>query len=395
MEMNSNLWSESIKELFDGIITGVPIEFREFVKVLLKDTTEGKCAKRNGTSITEDDLLISLFEITPEPFKKDATENAIKLGIDVSKYLNKESSSDEETLSIERIHKDLENGASMVGVDFNAEAVQKVLHTFSSFFLKSPVSFRTTTKDKLSRDLSLRYVELFKAHDPMSLASSNNLLQINDHPVYNLIPGLQSTGHNLGYGIDLNVSKGLSKIWSFFTSPISTEEAINIRNLAPGVKKHKDYFLDHDLKTVSVFGADYLSNTMNIYFMIFDNSLFPKNKIAKMLKDLNLFIPTNDILERCSNNITIYFTFNWETEKVQRICFGMVAENKSELPNNLGEELQEFVDNPPIFRNTRRFIYSISMSEKTYFTKIEPDYTGTMIDLMMEGVHTVGKILNK
>ncbi len=291
MEMNNNLWSEPIKSLFDGIILGVPTEFRDFVKVLLKDTTEGKCNNRNGTSVTENDLLTSLFEITPEPFKKDATENAIKLGVDVSKYLNEEAPQ-EDKLSIERICEDLEKGANMVGVEFNTTEVQNVLHAFRDYFLGSPLSFRTTTKDQLSRDLSLRYVELFKGHDPITIASSNNLLQTNGHAMHGLIPGIQSTGHNLGYGNDLNVSKGLSKIWSFFTSPITTEEAVNINSLPPGVKKHKDYFLKHDLNIVSVFGADYLSNTMNIYFMIFDNSQFFKNKIARMLEDLNLFIPS-------------------------------------------------------------------------------------------------------
>jgi hypothetical protein len=106
------------------------------------------------------------------------------------------------------------------------------------------------------------------------------------------------------------------------------------------------------LNIVSVFGADYLSDTMNIYFMIFDNSQFPQKKIAKMLEDLNLFIPPDDILKRCENNITIYFTFDWKSEKVQRICFGIVAENKSELPKFLQDELNEFIDNPPSFNHT-------------------------------------------
>ena len=218
--------------------------------------------------------------------------------------------------------------------------------------------------------------------DAYTTAINEGLLEKSDHPIHEMHSTINKNFDILGYGVDLNVKKGLAKLWTLIV-PISIDKAYSILNIPRSVKKHADFFTKHGLNTFSLFALDFLSNTLNIYFMIKDPTTSNPELYKSMLDDLNFDIDSSEVLEKCCEARTIYFTFNWESELIERVCFGMVCPSKDDVPVNFHPLMKQFVEEAPFADDIRRFIYSIAFSRKGNYFKVENDYNGTMIELLM------------
>ena len=189
----------------------------------------------------------------------------------------------------------------------------------------------------------------------------------------------------MGYGVDVNVAAGLTKIWTFFQIPQPMEKAYAMSSLPESIKAHADYFLKYDLDVFHLFALDYSKKTLNLYFMVKEPGKFPPEKIAGMLEDLGFEVPQPEMLEFCSKAITIYYTFTWDSPEVQRVCFGVIASAPDEIPTHLDPLIEQYVENVPFFTENRKFIYGITFAPENIYIKIENDYNDSMTDLMEKG----------
>ena len=82
-------WKNEVKELFEKVLLGIPEMVRPAVKPALFEAAEKKCEERKGEQVTELDLVVALFEVTPPAFQPTMIEDLTKLGIDYDKYLPK------------------------------------------------------------------------------------------------------------------------------------------------------------------------------------------------------------------------------------------------------------------------------------------------------------------
>ena len=80
-------WSNEIEELYETITSPVPEAFRESVKPMLREAAEKTARLRNSRFVSREDLLASLFEITPPAFQPTVVEDLKKLGIDTERYV--------------------------------------------------------------------------------------------------------------------------------------------------------------------------------------------------------------------------------------------------------------------------------------------------------------------
>ncbi|MFX1339378.1 MAG: hypothetical protein ACFFDK_12270, partial [Promethearchaeota archaeon] len=80
-------WSNEINELFNKIMALTPEMFRKSIKPMWREAAEKTARLRNSGYISKDDLLSSLFEITPEAFKPTVANDLNKLGIDTQRYI--------------------------------------------------------------------------------------------------------------------------------------------------------------------------------------------------------------------------------------------------------------------------------------------------------------------
>ena len=287
---------------------------------------------------------------------------------------------------LEKMHIDIIKAAEVADAPYNEDIIRRILTAYKDFFKGSVVTFVTSTKPKEKRSLSVRYVELDVKHDPYEIAVSNNLLKQEKHLIHHLLTEIKRNYPLMGYGVDADVNYGVSKIWSFFQIPQPIEKAFKTPAVPESIQKFSDYFKKYDLDVFHLFALDFRNKTANVYFMVKELDAYPTDKVASMISDLNLQVPSQEVLEHCSKALTIYLTFTWESSTVDRICFGTGVDDPSLIPTHLDPVLKKYSQGAPFQTDDRRFIYSITPSRTGDYIKIENDYMGEMINLMKFGI---------
>jgi hypothetical protein len=290
--------------------------------------------------------------------------------------------------SLEQLVRDIEYTAELAEAPYNKDAVMSVLNVYKDFFTGSALSLVTNTRPRGKRHLGVRYVEKSVPHDAYAMALENGLLQRQGHPIDDLIPEIQSKTQVIGYGVDLSAHRGLAKIWVFLKKPILMEDVLALSNIPDSVEQYATYFAKHDLRYVSLFALDYVSKSVNLYFMKRPGLLSPTS-VSGMFKDIDFAVPEPAVFEHCVRAVTIYPTFTWDSNKLERICFGTVAPTPEMAPTHLDPLIARYVANVPFACPHHLFIYSITASPNGNFIKIENDYTGTMSLLMRDEAESV------
>lgn len=80
-------WEPGVQDLYEGIVAGVPEMLRSMVRGLLIETARKQSRERTAASVSEGDLVTALFEITPDPFKTQCTDQLRALGVNVERYV--------------------------------------------------------------------------------------------------------------------------------------------------------------------------------------------------------------------------------------------------------------------------------------------------------------------
>jgi len=379
-------WQPEVKELYENIVERIPEMVRPVIKPELFQKAEEKCEARLGKYVTEIDLIVALFEITPTAFQPTMIEDLKALNVDYDKYLPKVKSDFKCKNDLDQMIKDFAKICEIAGVSFKENAAWKVFNAFHDFFAGAPVSIRTTTKAVERRDVALRYVEFFMPHnpDPYTHAIDEGLIKKNGHPIHEMIIEAMDTFQMMGYGVDVDASTGLSKIWPFIV-PGSIEPIFAMKSIPDSMKKYKKYFLRHDLTDFSLFAFDFLHNTTNIYFMLkqppkatYDNSL-------ALVEDLGFKPATEETMEGCTKAVHLNYTFSWDSEDIERFCFGMACDDATEVPVHLHPLMKKFVAETPLQSDSNKFIWGVAFTKNGLYYKIENDYNGTMVDFLGMG----------
>jgi hypothetical protein len=282
--------------------------------------------------------------------------------------------------SLERVRADIAATATLVDAPYDEGLTASLLSAYREFFVGSPVSFRTTTKPK--RELNVRYVELEKPHDPYKIARDKALLSSHDHPVDTVLDFIQERFPILGYGIDIGVAYGLEKIWPFFPHrPQPVADICRLPQLPPSIRSHLDYFRAFDLNAVSLFAVDYRYKTINLYFMK-PPGAYQADTLRHMFEQLGFNAPEPELLGHCTNAVPIYYTFSWDSARIERLCFGVPVMEAGIVPAHLDPVISRFVAGAPFLSRAQMYLFNITAGRTADFVKIENDYTGTMISLM-------------
>lgn len=379
-------WQSEVKELFDKVVLGIPEMVRPAVKPALFEAAEKKCMERIGKEVAEIDLVVALFEVTPPAFQPTMIEDLSKLGIDYNKYLPKVKSDFKCNTDLNQMVEDLGVICDITGVKCNKAAIWKAFNAYEKYFRGAPISIRTTTKPIEKRDVAVRYVELFIPHnpDPYTTAINEGLLQRNGHPIHEMIVESIDTFDIMGYGIDVDATTGLSKIWPFIV-PGSIEPIFAMKSIPPGMKMYKDYFIKHELSAFSLFAFDFLHNTTNIYFMLKQPPKSTYESCISLVEDLGFKPASKEAMEGCRKAAHLNYSFSWESKKIERLCFGITCDDPKEVPVHLHPLIEEFVEKTPLQSDSRKFVWGVTFTNNGLYYKIENDYNGTMVDFLGMG----------
>ncbi|MFW9969061.1 MAG: aromatic prenyltransferase [Candidatus Odinarchaeota archaeon] len=379
-------WPQKIKKLFEDMVLRIPDMVKPIIKPMLFETSEKICKERNGRLINEMDLVVALFEVTPPAFQPTMIEDLKDLGVNIELYLPKVISDFKLKNNLEQMVKDIHILCDLTKIDFNENAVWKALNAYKKFYSGSSLSIRTTTKPIEKRDVSVRYVEMMIPHnpDPYSTALSEGLIEENSHPIHKMILETLNTFDIMGYGVDIDARKGLSKIWPFII-PGSINPLFSMKYIPGSIKNNENYFKRHGLTTLALFAFDFLHYSTNIYFMLKNPSTATSEKCNALVEDLGFEIASEEVMELCCNAAHLNYTFTWHSQKVERLCFGMVCQNAREVPIHLHPLIKDFVEKSPFQSDIHKFIYGVTFTPKGIYFKIENDYNGTMVDFLLMG----------
>jgi hypothetical protein len=379
-------WSPKIKQLYEDMVLMIPEMVRPTIKPMLFDASEKKCKERDGKNVIEMDLVVALFEVTPPAFQPTMIRDLKALGVNVDLYLPKVNSDFKLNNNLNQMVKDIQKLCDLCDVKFNEDAVWKALNVFKKFYSGSSLSIRTTTKPIEIRDVSVRYVEMMIPHnpDPYTTALNKGLLKRNGDPIHKMILEALDTFDIMGYGVDIDARKGFSKIWPFII-PGSISPLFSMNFIPKSIKKYEDYFKNHGLTTLALFAFDFLNNTTNIYFMLKNHSTASYQKCKALVEDLGFEAASKEIMDLCCNAVHLNYTFTWDSENVERICFGMTCHSAKEVPVHLHPLIKDFVEKSPFQSEVHKFIYGVTFTPNGIYFKIENDYNGTMVDFLLMG----------
>jgi hypothetical protein len=285
-------------------------------------------------------------------------------------------------IDLDRLCADIASAADIAGAPYDSVVTREVLNAYRNFYSGAPVTFGTSTRDEEERRLSVRYMELQIPHDPYYTALAREFVSLADHPVYDLIPEIRSRFPMRGYGVNLDVSCGLTKIWPFI-SPQPLEYLFGLSCMPESIKALGHYFYNHRLDIVNMLALDFRAKTVDVFFSIENPGEFNRERIASMIEEPGFKAAGKKIREYCTRAITLYYTFRWDSPGIEKICFAMPAYDPDLVPTHLHPLLENYTDRVPILGDTRKFIFSIAFDRKGNYIEIENDYTGTMLDLFV------------
>jgi hypothetical protein len=379
-------WQPEVKELYDNVVLRMPEMVRPVIKPQLFQKAETKCEERRGKSVAEVDLIVALFEITPIAFQPTMIADLESLNVDYDRYLAKVKSDFKCENDLEQMIKDFAKLCEITEVNFNENVTRKVFNAYEKFFIGAPVSIRTTTKPVERRDVALRYVEFFMPHnpDPYTTAINKGLIEKDGHPIHEMIQEVMDTFQLMGYGVDVDANTGLSKIWVFIV-PGSIEPIFSMKFAPESMKKYRDYFIKHDLTAFSLFAFDFLHKTTNIYFMLKQPPKALYDNCVSLVEELGFKPDIKEAMEGCTKAVHLNYTFTWDSEKIERFCFGIESDDPEEIPTHLHPLMKKFVDETPLQSDSRKFLWGVAFNHKGFYYKIENDYNGAMIDFLGMG----------
>ncbi|MFX1442899.1 MAG: radical SAM protein [Promethearchaeota archaeon] len=145
-------WSNEINELFNKIMALTPEMFRKSIKPMWREAAEKTARLRNSGYISKDDLLSSLFEITPEAFKPTVANDLNKLGIDTQRYIKLSEIRKNYTRTWEEISGAFLPGVYHFTIYLTDRCNQNCLHCAAAVMEKRP-EFPTETWIEIIEDL--------------------------------------------------------------------------------------------------------------------------------------------------------------------------------------------------------------------------------------------------
>ncbi|GAG93884.1 unnamed protein product, partial [marine sediment metagenome] len=122
-----------------------------------------------------------------------------------------------------------------------------------------------------------------------------------------------------------------------------------------------------------------------IYFMLKQPPKVTYGNCVALVEDLGFKLAVKEAMEGCAKAVHLNYTFNWDSEKVERFCFGIEADDPSEIPFHLHPLMKKFVDETPLQSDSRKFLWGVAFNHKGLYYKIENDYNGAMIEFLGMG----------
>ncbi|SCL21956.1 aromatic prenyltransferase [Micromonospora inyonensis] len=273
----------------------------------------------------------------------------------------------------------IEESARLLNVSYSRDRVWSLLSAYGDAFAHpgAVVAFRVATAMRHVRELDCRFTTHPDDRDPYARALSHGLTPETDHPVGSLLAEIQGRCPVESHGIDFGVVGGFKKIYAFFTPDDlqKTSKLAEIPAMPRSLAGHVGFFARHGLDDrVGVFGIDYPSRTVNVYFNDVPAGSFDPETIRSTLREIGMAAPSERMLRLGEKAFGLYVTLGWESSRIERICYAAATTDLTTLPVSVEPEIEKFVRSVPHGGEDRKFVYGVALTFQGEYYKLESHY---------------------
>jgi 6-linalyl-2-O,3-dimethylflaviolin/7-geranyloxy-5-hydroxy-2-methoxy-3-methylnaphthalene-1,4-dione synthase len=293
------------------------------------------------------------------------------------------------TTELDSLYSAVEETARLVDVPCSREKVWPILSAYGDgayALAESVIAFRLATDARHAGELDCRFT-IPKGVDPYARSLSKGITTETDHPVGILLSDIQGRCPIDTYAIDFGVIGGFTKIYSFFPPSDSQDlsKLAGIPSMPCGLAENIDLFARYGMgEKASCVGIDYADRTANIYFTGTSAECFERHNVLSMLSETEQPGPSEQMLKLAEAGFGVYVTLNWDSPKIERICFAAITADPMTLPIPLEPRIKKFVKRMQGAGPENKFVCAVASSPRGEYFKLQSYYQWRpwIVDLM-------------
>jgi hypothetical protein len=277
-----------------------------------------------------------------------------------------------ENAAVADLYAAIEESAQLLDVACSREKVWPILNAYRDALAQAVIAFRVATGVRLAGELDWRFT-VPRDVDPYAVALANDLAPRTDHPVGAVLSDLRGRCPIGSYGIDFGVVGGFKKIYAFFPPDDMQRLAtlVDIPSMPRGLAEKVGFFARHGLDDdkVNLIGIDYRQRTVNLYFGALPAECLEPETIRSMLREIELPDPSERMVKLGQQAFGIYVTLSWDSPRIERFCFAVMAPDPMALPIPIEPKIEKFLRSVPYDAAGSRFIYyaAVSSTEEEHY----------------------------
>lgn len=267
----------------------------------------------------------------------------------------------------------IEESARLLEIPCSREKVWPILSAYGGDLSEAPIAFRISPGARHPGDFDCRFM-IPQGVDPYELAVSNGFIARTDHPISDLLSDISGRFTVDSYGIDFGVVGGFKKVWPVL--PRDGLQAISklaeIPSMPRSLGGNAGFFARHGLdRMVGMLGIDYQHRTLNVYLNELPAECFEPESIRAVIREVDQADPSEQMLKIGHMAFGIYVTLNWDSPKIERICFAVGTSDPTELPVPLNPVIVRFVRHIQRSNADPRFVYAVASSPDGEYYKLQ------------------------
>lgn len=382
-------WKNETEELFRQFLKKIPRLTKTLAGSAILKASEQRCEERGDSVVTTADLIVGIFRATPHVFLPRVRDNLESLGVEYRKHIdNTPPRISEKKIDLKLLKQDLKSISTEININYNEAFIGRVLTAYEPYFETSPFSLSISTTPSKARLLSVGYLELLKPHnpDPLTIAINEGFITKDGHPIFNMFEEARETFDVTGYGINLDVSHGLSRLF-LVPSPSSVESLFILDNLPKNTQGCTHRLARYGLNHFSLFAFDFFEKCIEMYFMVKDPVQVTPQQYHNLLREFAICNEDSELLGYCANASIISFRFSWQRDRVDKVGFAVLSKDKFGIPDQFHPLLESIVDGSSSIRDSAGgYVIGIAFAPEGLHFRIEKDYSGTMMDCIKRAV---------
>jgi hypothetical protein len=280
---------------------------------------------------------------------------------------------------VEKVYSAIEESARLLNIDCSREEHLPVLTAYQDALASAVIIFAMSTGSHAGEmDYSISMPPT--VGDPYAIALENGFTEETDHPIGSLLKDLGESCPVGLYAVDCGVLGGFKKTYSFFPTDDlqALSKVADIPSMPRGVAANVDLFGRYGIDAnITMLSIDYQNHTVNTYLGNLPPGTLSPDNIRSMLADMGFPEPSDDAVKFAQKSFAIYPTFNWESSKIERICFAVITTDPMALPARLEPEIAEFAKSAPYAyaaERNRTLVYGTTFTTRGEYYKLGSYY---------------------